>query len=147
MIRRMEPADLEQVADLERQCFTESWSYKLLEAGLHSDYDVYYVFQQEERILGYCNLRILAGEGEVQRIAVLPGYRRLGVARKMMEAMVTCARASLVSAISLEVRQGNLPARNLYESFGFRAEAVRKGYYRNPSEDALIMWKREFDKI
>ncbi len=147
MIRRMEPEDLEQVADLERQCFTESWSYKLLEAGLHSDYDVYYVFQQEERILGYCNLRILAGEGEVQRIAVLPGYRRLGVARKMMEAMVTCARASLVSAISLEVRQGNLPARNLYESFGFRAEAVRKGYYRNPSEDALIMWKREFDKI
>ncbi|MCI8576030.1 MAG: ribosomal protein S18-alanine N-acetyltransferase [Lachnospiraceae bacterium] len=143
----MAPADLEQVADLERQCFTESWSYKLLEAGLHSDYDVYYVFQQEERILGYCNLRILAGEGEVQRIAVLPGYRRLGVARKMMEAMVTCARASLVSAISLEVRQGNLPARNLYESFGFRAEAVRKGYYRNPSEDALIMWKREFDKI
>ena len=83
----------------------------------------------------------------MQRIAVLPGYRRLGVARKMMEAMVTCARASLVSAISLEVRQGNLPARNLYESFGFRAEAVRKGYYRNPSEDALIMWKREFDKI
>ena len=147
MIRRMAPADLEQVADLERQCFTESWSYKLLEAGLHSDYDVYYVFQQEERILGYCNLRILAGEGEVQRIAVLPGYRRLGVARKMMEAMVTCARASLVTAISLEVRQGNLPARNLYESFGFRAEAVRKGYYRNPSEDALIMWKREFDKI
>ena len=147
MIRRMAPADLEQVADLERQCFTESWSYKLLEAGLHSDYDVYYVFQQEERILGYCNLRILAGEGEVQRIAVLPGYRRLGVARKMMEAMVTCARASLVSAISLEVRQGNLPARNLYESFGFRAEAVRKGYYRNPSEDALIMWKRDFDRI
>ncbi len=147
MIRRMEPEDLEQVADLERQCFTESWSYKLLEAGLHSDYDVCYVFQQEERILGYCNLRILAGEGEVQRIAVLPRYRRLGVARKMMEAMVTCARASLVSAISLEVRQGNLPARNLYESFGFRAEAVRKGYYRNPSEDALIMWKREFDKI
>ena len=147
MIRRMAPADLEQVADLERQCFTESWSYKLLEAGLYSQYDVYYVYERQERILGYCNLRILAGEGEVQRIAVLPGYRRLGVARKMMEAMVTCARASLVSAISLEVRQGNLPARNLYESFGFRAEAVRKGYYRNPSEDALIMWKREFDKI
>lgn len=147
MIRRMVPEDLEQVADLERQCFTENWSYKLLEAGLHSDYDVYYVFQQEERILGYCNLRILAGEGEVQRIAVLPGYRRLGVARKMMETMVSYARAGQVSAISLEVRQSNLPARNLYESFGFRAEAVRKGYYRNPPEDALIMWKREFDKI
>lgn len=147
MIRRMAPADLEQVADLERQCFAQNWSYGLLEAGLHSAYDWYYVFVQEERILGYCNLRILAGEGEVQRIAVLPRYRRLGVARKMMETMVTCARDSQVSAVSLEVRQSNLPARNLYESFGFRAEAVRKGYYRNPAEDALIMWKRDFDKI
>lgn len=147
MIRRMAPADLEQVADLERQCFAQNWSYGLLEAGLHSAYDWYYVFVQEERILGYCNLRILAGEGEVQRIAVLPRYRRLGVARKMMETMVTCARDSQVSAVSLEVRQSNLPARNLYESFGFRAEAVRKGYYSNPAEDALIMWKRDFDKI
>lgn len=147
MIRRMAPADLEQVADLERQCFAQNWSYGLLEAGLHSAYDWYYVFVQEERILGYCNLRILAGEGEVQRIAVLPRYRRLGVARKMMETMVTCARDGQVSAVSLEVRQSNLPARNLYESFGFRAEAVRKGYYRNPAEDALIMWKRDFDKI
>lgn len=147
MIRRMEAADLEQVAELEKQCFRENWSYGLLEAGLHSAYDWYYVFVQEERILGYCNLRILAGEGEVQRIAVLPRYRRLGVARKMMETMVTCARDSQVSAVSLEVRQSNLPARNLYESFGFRAESVRKGYYRNPAEDALIMWKREFDKI
>lgn len=147
MIRRMAAADLEQVADLERQCFAENWSYGLLEAGLHSTYDWYYVFVQEERILGYCNLRILAGEGEVQRIAVLPRYRRLGVARKMMETMVTCARDSRVSAVSLEVRQSNLPARNLYESFGFQAEAVRKGYYSNPAEDALIMWKRDFDKI
>jgi ribosomal-protein-alanine N-acetyltransferase len=147
VIRPMEARDLEQVADLEKRCFSENWSYKLLEAGLYSQYDVYYVYERQGQILGYCNLRILAGEGEVQRIAVMPGYRRQGLAREMMGAMVTCARDSRVSAVSLEVRQGNLPARNLYESFGFRAEAVRKGYYRNPPEDAVIMWLRDFDRI
>ncbi|MDD3254086.1 MAG: ribosomal protein S18-alanine N-acetyltransferase [Lachnospiraceae bacterium] len=143
MIRKMEAADLEQVAELEQCCFTESWSYGLLEAGIHSPYDVYYVYEQEGQILGYCNLRLLAGEGEVQRIAVLPAFRGLGLARKMMEAMVDFARQQQALAISLEVRESNAIARKLYESCGFLAEAVRKGYYRNPSEDALIMWKRD----
>lgn len=142
MIRRMESRDLEQVAVLEQLCFAESWSYSLLEAGIHSPYDVYFVWEQEERIFGYCCLRLLAGEGEIQRIAVLPEYRRLGVGRKMMEAMVNYAMAERAYGISLEVRESNQAARRLYESFGFSAEAVRKGYYRNPSEDAVIMWRR-----
>lgn len=146
MIRQMESGDLEQVAELEKVCFTESWSYGLLEAGIHSPFDVYYVFEQEEKILGYCNLRLLAGEGEVQRIAVLPGYRRLGLARKMMEAMVDYARENSAVSISLEVRESNLPARKLYETYGFTAEAVRRGYYHNPAEDAIIMWKRDLQK-
>ena len=142
MIRKMESRDLEQVAELEKVCFSEAWSWKLLEAGIYSPYDVYYVFEQDEKILGYCNLRVLAGEGEIQRIAVLPSFRRLGVARKLMDAMADFAAENKVSAVSLEVRESNRPARNLYESYGFAAEAVRKGYYRNPSEDAVIMWKR-----
>lgn len=85
MIRKMESRDLEQVAELEKVCFSEAWSWKLLEAGIHSPYDIYYVFEQDEKILGYCNLRVLAGEGEIQRIAVLPSFRRLGVARKLMD--------------------------------------------------------------
>lgn len=142
MIRRMEPCHLEQAAGLEQACFSENWSYQLLEAGIHSPFDVYFVWEQGNRILGYCCLRLLAGEGEIQRIAVLPEYRRLGVGRKMMEAMVNHAMANQAHAISLEVRESNVAARNLYESFGFAAEAVRRGYYHNPSEDALVMWRR-----
>lgn len=142
MIRRMTAADLEQVARLEKICFSEPWSYGILESGMYSPYDVYFVLEQERQILGYCNLRILAGEGEVQRIAVLPAWRGLGLGRKLMDAMVSFAREKEASAITLEVRAGNTAARNLYESYGFTAEAVRKGYYRNPAEDAVIMWKR-----
>lgn len=82
MIRCMEERDLPAIAELEKLCFSESWSYSILEAGIHSPYDVYYVFEQEEKILGYCNLRVLAGEGEVQRIAVHPESRPPGAWQK-----------------------------------------------------------------
>lgn len=142
MIRVMQQADLLQVAELEKCCFSDPWSYNILESGIHSSYDVYYVWEQDGMILGYCTLRILAGEGEIQRIAVLPSYRRLGLGRKMMEAMITLSRENQVEAVSLEVRSGNTAARRLYESYGFAEEAVRKGYYHNPTEDAVIMWNR-----
>lgn len=142
-IRRMEEKDLPWIAQMEKVCFVENWSYRILEAGIHSPYDTYFVLEQDGRILGYANLRILAGEGEIQRIAVLPEYRRLGAGRKLMDAMVACARENQVYAITLEVRAGNQAARNLYESYGFAPEAVRKGYYRNPAEDAVVMWLRE----
>ena len=93
------------------------------------------------------NIPPVAGEGEVQRIAVLPRYRRLGLGRKMMDAMLTYASQCRVTAVSLEVREGNHPARRLYESYGFAAEAVRRDYYRNPTEDAVIMWKRDFAAV
>ena len=142
MIRPMKEEDLACVADLEKICFTECWSYKLLEAGINSPYDLYFVALCRDQIIGYCCLRLLAGEGEIQRIAVLPEYRRLGIGRKMMEAMVNYATKNQAYAISLEVRESNFAARRLYESFGFAAEAVRRGYYHNPLEDALIMWRR-----
>ena len=99
----MEERDIPEVAELERICFSECWSARILESGIHSPYDVYYVFEQDERILGYCNLRVLAGEGEVQRIAVHPDSRRYGVGRKMMDAMVEYAVREGACAMSLEV--------------------------------------------
>lgn len=139
MIRRMETADLEQVAGLEKSCFSEPWSYRLLASGIHSSYDVYYVLEQEGAVIGYANLRILAGEAEIQRIAVDPACRRLGAGSKLMDVMVTCAMESKASILRLEVRESNQAARSLYESYGFAAEAVRKDYYRNPTEDAVMM--------
>lgn len=143
VIRKMTEDDLPLIAELEKKCFTENWSYHILEAGLHSPYDVFFVLEQMGKVLGYANLRILAGEGEIERIAVLPEYRRQGAGRKLMDAMVDHARKHQVYAIALEVRSGNAAARNLYESYGFAGEAVRKGYYRNPPEDAIIMWMRQ----
>lgn len=142
-VRPMTGQDIGPVADLEQVSFSESWSENLIRSGLDSRLDTYFVYEDHGRILGYGVLRVLADEGEIQRIAVYPHYRRQGIARKLMDAMVAFARTRGVRAIALEVREGNLGARNLYDSYGFRQEAVRKGYYHNPAEDAIIMWNRE----
>lgn len=142
-VRPMTGWDIGQVADLEQVCFSESWSENLIRSGLDSRLDTYFVYVDHGYILGYAIVRILADEGEIQRIAVYPEYRRQGIARKLMDAMVTFARSRGVRAIALEVRESNQGARNLYDSYGFREEAVRRGYYRNPAEDAIVMWNRE----
>ena len=125
------------------RCFSEYWSENLIRSGLDSRLDTYFVYQDHDRILGYSIIRVLADEGEIQRIAVYPNYRRQGIARKLMDAMVSFSKTRGVRAIALEVRESNEGARKLYESYGFRQEAVRKGYYHSPQEDAVIMWNRE----
>lgn len=142
MVRPMRAEDLESVALLERTCFSESWSENLLRSGLDNRLDSYLVYEEAGTVLGYCVLRTLADEGEIQRIAVNPAFRRQGIARKLMESMAAVARMKGAREVALEVRESNESARKLYESYGFRQEAVRRGYYRNPTEDAIIMWNR-----
>lgn len=141
-VRPMAAADLEAVWRLEQQCFANPWSMKLLADGLNCVYDRFFVAEADGRICGYANLRLIAGEGEIERIAVDSRFRRQGIGRKLMEEMEESARREGAGALTLEVRESNRAARNLYESFGFAEEGRRKGYYRNPTEDAVIMWRR-----
>ena len=141
-VRPMDVRDAEQVGELESICFSGPWSLPLIVSGLNSRLDTYFVYEKDGKILGYSVVRILADEGEIQRIAVLPAYCRQGIARKLMDAMMIFARKRGVCAVALEVRESNEGARNLYISYGFRQEAVRRGYYHNPAEDAIIMWNR-----
>ena len=140
-IRVMEERDLGAVAELEKQCFSDPWSVKLLQDGMESQWDTFWVALVEENVIGYSNLRVLSDEGELERIAVDAKWRRLGVGRKLMEAMENFAENHQVSAVTLEVRSQNTAARRLYESYGFQEAGIRKRYYRNPDDDAVIMWQ------
>lgn len=140
-LRVMEDADVAQVAALEKECFSDAWSEKLVSDILSSSFDEAWVLVcPDGKIIGYINLRFLAGEGELMRIAVLPEYRGHGYSRMLMDRMVRSAHENEAPDLTLEVRAGNEPAIGLYKSYGFVEEAVRKGYYHNPTEDALIMW-------
>lgn len=170
---KMTEDDILQVEVLEQACFHTPWTAEMLADTLKHTYDYVWVIkevqketpqeeamwklqretQKEERmevpkpekacIVGYCNLRILAGEGEIMRIAVSPERRRQGLGRKLMEEMLNCARKNGCEAVLLEVRESNQSARNLYESYGFLVEGIRKNYYQSPRENAVLMGKRQ----
>ena len=141
-IRFMTEADLEQAAAIEAACFLEPWSLDLLSSGFENKWNLYLAAEEDGRLAGYGAVCVIAGEGEIQRIAVLEEFRRQGLGRKLLDAMVAAARNRGARAMTLEVRESNEPAIKLYFSAGFRTEAQRKDYYRNPREDALIMWNR-----
>lgn len=139
----MAAEDVPAVAKIERDCFSDAWSERLLCDMLESPYDEAWVLVGSEGgLYGYINIRFLAGEGELMRIAVEKEFRGLGYSRKLMERMVKSAEEKESYDLTLEVRSGNTAAINLYKSYGFRKEAVRREYYRNPTEDAFIMWRR-----
>lgn len=147
-IRRMTFDDIAALVQIENQCFSDAWSEKMISELADSAWDEVWVQEDENGDLtGYINFRFIAGEGELMRIAVLPKARGRGYSRKLMDVMVKSASRNAVSDITLEVRAGNEPAIGLYKSCGFVSEAVRKGYYHNPTEDALIMWLRGLPSI
>lgn len=141
-IRVMTWEDLNQAAAVEAACFRQSWSRKLLEEGFFAPWSIFLAAEEGGQLIGYGTASVIAGEGEILRIAVLEGFRRRGIGRKLLEELVRSARERGAGEIALEVRESNLSARRLYISSGFQEEARRKDYYREPREDAIIMWNR-----
>lgn len=142
MIRLINQEDLICITQLEQVCFSDPWSLQLIQQGVGSRLEVWFILEEQGKIIGYSSFRTIAGEGEIQRIAIDPDFRGRGLGKKLMDAMAAFARKQRVTEVSLEVRSGNAAALNLYKCCGFREEAVRKAYYRNPTEDAIIMWNR-----
>ena len=127
--------------------FSDAWSEKLLQDLLTSSWDKAWVLKEDETVCGYSNFRVIAGEGELMRIAVHGACRGRGYGRLLMERLLREAEEENVEDITLEVRASNGPAIALYEAYGFQKEAVRKNYYSGPTEDALIYWKRSGKSI
>ena len=134
-IMDLQPGDLPAVRALELECFSDAWSEKLLQDLLTSSWDKAWVLKEDETVCGYSNFRVIAGEGELMRIAVHGACRGRGYGRLLMERLLR------------EAEEENAPAIALYEAYGFQKEAVRKNYYSGPTEDALIYWKRSGKSI
>ena len=143
LVRAMTESDVAAVRQLETASFSDPWTERLLLETLQCPYDESWVLTGSRgEVCGYINLRFLGDEGELMRIAVAPGLRGQGLSRRLMDRMVSSAREKGARDLTLEVRSGNETAINLYKAYGFKREAVRRGYYRDPKEDAWIMWLR-----
>lgn len=144
-ITEMKREHLEKLAELEKVCFSQPWSYKSLEEELTNDTAFFYVALKNNEVVGYIGLYIVYESCFVTNVAVFPQYRKQGIATALIRRAFLAATSHGTDFISLEVRKSNTDAISLYSSLQFEEMGVRKGYYRNPPEDALIM-TRLFNK-
>ena len=136
---------LDEVAALERICFSDPWSRNMLAEELDNACSAYLVALSPEdgSVEGYAGLLVVADEGYITNVAVRPEARRGGVASALLDVFVRFAEGNRLAFLTLEVRESNYAAIALYGSRGFRGVGRRKNYYEHPKEDAIIM-TREF---
>jgi ribosomal-protein-alanine N-acetyltransferase len=138
-IRPTAPADLPALGELEGSAFSDPWSLAMLEEALALRGAIALVAESGGQVIGSVMGRQVADEGEILTIAVDPGHRRKGLGGRLLRAALQQMAAAGVATVWLEVRSSNLVARMMYLANGFVAAGVRRGYYRRPTEDALIL--------
>jgi ribosomal-protein-alanine N-acetyltransferase len=137
-------ADLEAVEQLQQKTFTNPWNADSIRWELeNTDVARLYLLQDPDgQTVAYCACWVVFDELHINSLAVDPAWRRRGVARHLLRRVMADASASGATSATLEVRSSNEAARQLYEGLAFRVEGVRRDYYRDPREDALILWNR-----
>ena len=139
----MQEDHLDELARLERICFSRPWSRQMLAEELENQCAAFLVAVESltEKVVGYAGLLVMADEGYVTNVAVFPEYRRRGVAEQLIAVFDSFAQGNHLAFLTLEVRPSNAPAIALYQSFGFEEVGRRRNYYDLPREDALILTK------
>lgn len=156
VVRKMNLSDVDAVHEIENLSITPPWSKQGFVDGLANENADFYVAEaieeviqnadsgsamcdSKKRVVGYCGLYFAADEGEITNVAVLPKCRGNGIADQILTAAFADAREKGLAQIFLEVRASNIPAQKLYEKHGFVSCGIRKNFYREPKEDAIVM--------
>jgi len=138
--RTMKPSDLLQVADIEQRSYEFPWSHRLFRDCLLSGY-ICVVLERGEDVVGYSILSVAAGEAHILNLCVDPKARKLGYGDRLLEEILSRAKALLVKQVFLEVRPSNEHAMSLYRKKGFQQIAERPAYYQahDGREDAAVL--------
>ena len=135
----MDRSHVDQVAALERECFSMPWNETMLEDSLYDERASFIVAEDEEgNVIGYAGLHVVLDEGYIDNIAVEEAARRHGVASALLDVYCRFGEINL-AVLTLEVRKSNAAAIALYEKHGFQQVGLRPGFYQKPREDAVIM--------
>ena len=132
-------AHIAEVAELEKLCFSAPWSAQSLELLTREGIGTGVVYIEEGKVVAYGGMLCVVDQGQITNIAVHPDYRRRGIGRAIVGALLKYAVDEKFEEVTLEVRKSNEPAQALYRSLGFRAIATRPGFYSKPTEDGVIM--------
>ena len=133
---------LDEVAELERICFSAPWSRNMLAEELDNALSALLVaLDDSDRVVGYAGVQVILDEGYITNVAVRPECRRQGIAGKLLDVFLNFAEGNKLAFLTLEVRESNHAAIILYGRHGFRSVGRRRNYYEHPREDAIIMTK------
>lgn len=143
-VLNMEPQHIDDVVEIEKLSFKTPWSHEAFTYELNSNKCARYrVIINGERVVAYGGMWIMIDEAHITNIAVHPDFRGMGIGDRLLGDMVEYAKSEGATSMTLEVRKSNAPAIGLYDKYGFCEVAVRKGYYQDTGEDAIIMWKHD----
>lgn len=140
-IEIMKMKDLDDVLEIEHRCFTNPWSRYAFACELRdNDFSRYIVAKVGDKIVGYGGMWMVLNEAHVTNVGVLPEYRGEGIGELIMRSLIAIAKDNGAEKMTLEVRKSNYVAQNLYSKLGFEPCGIRRGYYVDNKEDAVIMW-------
>ena len=138
-IKKLSEENSAAVAEIENLCFSHPWSEETVSSEMKSKFADFFGAFCEDKLTGYIGGRTIAGETEIFNVAVSPEFRRKGIAKALIEKFIEAVREKETQVIFLEVRTSNLSAISLYEKVGFVFCGIRKDYYSDPKENALLM--------
>lgn len=139
-VRLADIQDVREIAEIEKSCFRVPWTYESLTRDLKENSSARYFVAETDRVVGYMSFWKVVDEGQINNIAVLPDYRNRGIGGRLLDFAIETGKSMGVNSFTLEVRSSNIGAVKLYEKHGFEADGIRRGYYQDNGEDALIMW-------
>lgn len=130
---------VEAALEMEKRCFPDPWSRQSMEDQVGMEAGINLAAVEDGRLAGYIGAHYILDEGYIDNLAVDPSRRRQGVASRLLDSLEAIAREKSLRFLTLEVREGNLPAQALYARKGYVPVGKRRGYYLHPSEDAILM--------
>ncbi|GHI01664.1 ribosomal protein S18-alanine N-acetyltransferase [Neobacillus kokaensis] len=141
VFRYMREEDIDQVLEVEHASFTLPWSREAFYNELRNNkFAVYIVLEHNKKIIGYSGVWIVIDEAHVTNVAILPEYRGKKLGDALMQKLIQVSREMGARSMTLEVRVTNHVAQSLYRKMGFQNGGIRKNYYSDNQEDALVMW-------
>ena len=138
MIDLLNEHEIPEICEIERECFSHPWSEQSLRESFANPDVHFFVSREDGKIIGYISAEIILDEGYIMNIAVKPEFQGMGVGKALARHMIKHFKNDL-KFITLEVRASNVAAISLYKKMGFEYVGTRKNYYRNPTEDALLL--------
>ena len=143
IFRDMKPEDIAQVVAIEQVSFAIPWTFETFEREITiNEYARYTVMEKDGAIIGYCGMWLILDESHITNIAILPEYRGRNLGEVLLNEVIEKAKKLGAHSMTLEVRVSNEIAQKLYRKFGFLNGGIRKRYYTDNYEDALVMWVR-----